>query len=76
MQTNNHIIVGEPRRCLCGTYEINGVKIPVGCSEIIRAMETVRDICREGNIAHAAISSCIVDCDKPKDVLPPCAWLE
>lgn len=62
METNNHIIVGEPRRCLCGTYEIRGVKIPVSCSNIIAAVEHVRYFMREGEMIHAAVSPLIVDC--------------
>jgi hypothetical protein len=36
---NNHIIVGEGRRCLCGTYKTGAV----GCAEIITALHNIED---------------------------------
>lgn len=38
MSANNHIIVGEPRRCLCGVYDGQ----PVGCQDIIDALDRQR----------------------------------
>jgi hypothetical protein len=66
MKLNNHIIVGEPRRCLCGVYEVNGARIPVGCSNIIEALEKAASADPETGVALAAIRECFVDCSEPE----------
>jgi len=36
---NAHIVVGEPRRCVCGSYDGKAI----GCADVIRVMNRLED---------------------------------
>jgi hypothetical protein len=38
---NPHIIVGEPNRCVCGTYDGR----PVSCADVMAAHNRIVDFC-------------------------------
>jgi hypothetical protein len=67
---NAHIIIGQPRRCVCGVYD----GTPIGCREVLASLE---ELVRQANIkgsgpslyAHdilrleAVIRPLVEDCD-------------
>jgi predicted nucleic acid-binding Zn ribbon protein len=67
---NNHIIVGESRRCVCGVYAHHP---PVGCREVIAALELVHKMTesplvstKEANairLLNTVITPLIKNCD-------------
>lgn len=63
---NPHIIVGEPRKCLCGVY--NGR--PIGCQELIEVLDKIEEgdaldvLSREeAMMLNDVLRTCIKECD-------------
>lgn len=61
---NAHIIVGEPRRCICGVY--NGT--PIGCREVLASLG---ELVRQANIRGSGPSLYAVDILRLEAVIRP-----
>lgn len=59
---NPHIIVGEPRHCLCGTYNNNAT--PTSCADILAAVERqVQAGSPDARLIAAVIQPLVQDCN-------------
>lgn len=61
---NAHIIVGEPRRCVCGVYD--GQRI--GCREVLASLD---ELVRQANIKGSGPSLYAVDILRLEAVIRP-----
>lgn len=67
---NPHIIVGEPRRCICGCYALlyqnpPNESVPVGCGEVLAALERLVQTGNEDAfLLERVISPLVRDCDE------------
>lgn len=59
---NPHIIVGGPRRCICGIYEINGVRKSVSCLDVLRQLENQERAATTEGVALTVIKTLVRDC--------------
>ena len=66
---NPHIIVGEKRRCLCGSYQMlwrnpPNENVPVGCGDILAALERlVQTGAEDAKVLNQVIQPLVQDCD-------------
>lgn len=51
---NPHIIVGEPRRCICGVYDGE----PLGCKDVLASLD---ELVKHANIRGSGVSLYIHD---------------
>jgi len=62
--SNLHIIVGEPRRCICGNYGTHEHPNIVTCPELLKKLEDSKELVLPTEIIRELVGRLIVDCDK------------
>ncbi len=60
--TNPHIIVGEPRRCICGNYGTHEKPNIITCGDLLQRLKALEEIKLPPELLSEIVGQLVVDC--------------